>query len=195
MIVAWDKSHWELLTQSHSNDLARPGSIHGKICLFLSLPCVLALVLAIIGGTRLSEIDPSSNKSAFDFLKAASIIFLVILIGLVGIAGTTVSVWQKMPNAEKRILMAILLAFPLLTVRTIYSLLVDFVSNHTFYIFGGDAYAQLGMSVVEEMIVTLFFLVVGLTTPSMQQEVDQKEHMGGNLPLYQRSMQGNGVTV
>ena len=75
-----------------------------------------------------------------------------------------------MPQGETKIYLAVMLAIPFLAVRTIYSILADFENNSTFGILDGNAYVQLGMAVIEEMIVTAMFIGVGLVAPRMAEE-------------------------
>ena len=83
---------------------------------------------------------------------------------------------RELPWGEKRILIAVLAALPLLAIRLLYSLLSDFANNNTFSILDGDATVQLCMALIEEMIVAVIFLAAGLVAPSLknlQQGPDQ----------------------
>ena len=86
---------------------------------------------------------------------------------LVAVAGATWPLFPRLPQGETRIYLAVLAAVPLLAVRTVYSILADFENNATFAILNGSPYAQLGMAVVEEMIVTIIFIGVGVFAPRM----------------------------
>lgn len=182
-------------TLPYRNDLTRPRSFQVRILQLIHLPCILALVLAIIGGTRLASPDASKEDSAHDFLKTAGVLFLVVLIAIVGVAVSTVPVWRALPPGETKLLVAAFAAFPFLVVRMIYTLLVDFANDDTFNILGGNAFVHLGMSVVEEIIVTVIYLAVGLMVPSMSEQL-QRSSTGNAVSAEKQGLRnGNGPYV
>ena len=62
-------------------------------------------------------------------------------------------------------LYAVLLALPFISVRILYSMLAVFLTNQTtFALVNGSAIAQLCMATVEEMIVVVLYLGLGITT-------------------------------
>ena len=134
---------------------------------FTHLPCILGLVLAIYGGTKLT----SDESTAIKFLKVAAFLFLLTLLMLVGVAGATYPYFAPMATGEARIYFAVLLSLPLLAVRTVYTILADFENNSTFSVLNGNAYVQLGMAIIEEMIITIIYLVVGVLAPRMGQQL------------------------
>jgi len=81
---------------------------------------------------------------------------------------------------EKRILLAVLAALPLLAVRLLYSLLADFANNSTVSILGGNATVQLCMAIIEEMIATIMFLAAGITAPSIKNMERGSDQMAMN---------------
>ena len=89
---------------------------------------------------------------------------------------------RNLPPGEKRILYAVLLSLPLLAVRLLYSLLVDFDNNGTFNIIGGNATVQLCMAIIEEFVITYFFLVAGFMTSAATSVVNGT----GGLPMRNR---------
>ena len=91
-----------------------------------------------------------------------------------------------MPEGETRVFVAVCAAFPFLAVRTVYTILADFENDATFGILDGNAFVQLGMAVVEEMIVTVIFIVVGVMAPRFGEQV-QKHGQGlvGGKPSVQ----------
>ena len=134
----------------------------------LHIPCILALILAVIGGTRLSSSDVSKHPSGEDFEKAGGILFLAVYVGLIVLVLLTMIHFTQLPWGEKRILVAVMAALPLLAVRILYSLLADFKHDTTFNIEGGNETVQLCMSIIEEMIVMAFFLLAGITAPDIR---------------------------
>ena len=63
-------------------------------------------------------------------------------------------------------LYAVILALPFIFVRILYSMLAVFLTNQTtFALVNGSAIAQLCMATIEEMIVVVVYLGVGITAP------------------------------
>ena len=142
---------------------------------------MLALVLSIVGGTRISSSDTSKHSSGETFEKAGIIIFLISYLAIVAFAVLTVVESRDLPWGEKRILYAVLASLPLLAVRLLYSLLADFKDDSTFNIINGNATVQLCMAIIEEFIVTFFFLVAGLMAPAL----DSLLNGSGGVPMNQ----------
>lgn len=149
---------------------------------------MLALILSIVGGTRISSSDSSKHSSGETFEKAGVIIFLICFIAIVAIAIITMAEFSNLPWGEKRILYAVLASLPLLAVRLLYSLLADFKNDSTFNTVDGNATVQLCMAIIEEFIVTLFFLVSGYVAPALQSMVNG----AGGVPMNQFN-RGKGV--
>jgi len=99
-------------------------------------------------------------------LKASGILFLLAFIGLVGTAGSTATYLHSLSSPEARIMIAILVAFPLLLPRIIYVMLVDFANSATFNTTTGSIFAQLGIAIIEEFIIVIIFVTVGILTPA-----------------------------
>lgn len=155
-----------------------------RLIQLLYIPCVVALILGIVGGTDLISSDPAKRTSGQSLLKASAIVFLLAFLFLTVLAALYVVSWRNLPSGETRIYAAILFALPLLAVRLIYSLLVDFVNNSTFSTTGGDVFVQLGMAIIEEMIITIVFIIAGLVAPP------SKQRSGDQIPLSLESKQG-----
>ena len=145
----------------------------------LHLPIMLALILAIVGGTRISSSDSSKHSSGESFEKAGAIIFLISYIAIVAFAVLTMTDSRNLAQGEKRIVYAVLGSLPLLAVRLLYSLLVDFANTKTFNIVDGNPTVQLCMAIIEEFIVTIIFLVAGLVAPAL----DSLMHGADGVPM------------
>lgn len=136
-----------------------------KVLRLLHLPIILGLIMAIVGGTKLSSTDPSKQSSGQSFRKAGVILFLICYVAIFGVAVLTMGQFQNIPRGEKQILYAVLAALPLLAIRLLYSILSVFANNDTFNILDGNATVQFFMAVIEEMFITTFLLAAGLTAP------------------------------
>lgn len=145
----------------------------------LHLPILLAFILAIIGGTRISSSDSSKHSSGESFEKAGVIIFLISYIAIVAFTMLTMTEARNLPQGEKRILYAVLASLPLLAVRLLYSLLADFADNSTFNILSGNATVQLCMAIIEEFIVSCLFILAGFMAPAL----DSVMNGDGSVPM------------
>lgn len=145
----------------------------------LHIPILLALILSIVGGTRISSSNTSKHSSGEDFEKAGVIIFPISFIAIVAFALLTLAELRNLPRGEKHILYAVLASLPLLAVRLLYSLLADFKDDSTFNIVDGNATVQLCMAIIEEFLVTFFFLVSGFVAPALESIVNG----AGGVPM------------
>lgn len=171
------------------NDFIPGNTSRVRLLEMLHLPILLALILAIIGGTRISSSDSSKHSSGETFEKAGVIIFLLCYLAIVAFAGLTTAEMSKLPHGEKRILYAVLASLPLLAVRLLYSILADFEDNSTFSIIDGNATVQLCMAIIEEFIVTFFFLVSGFVAPAL----DSMMNGAGGVPMDSYNGRKGGV--
>lgn len=167
------------LTLPFRNYFISGNALRVRLLEMLHLPIMLALILAIVGGTRISSSDSSKQSSGESFEKAGAIIFLVSYLAVVAFAVLTMTDSRNLPQGEKRILYAVLGSLPLLAVRLLYSLLVDFANNKTFNIVDGNPTVQLCMAIIEEFIVTVFFLAAGLVAPAL----DSLMHGADGVPM------------
>lgn len=124
------------------------------------LVTILALILSIVGATTQSNpiVNPvPATTKAGIILFVVSWVLLCILLVLVG------SRYSSIEAGEHRLLWAILICVPLLLVRLIYSVIVDFAHNSKFNPITGNVTVQLVMAVLEEILITLIILGTGLT--------------------------------
>ena len=163
----------------HRNKFISGTALRIRLLEMLHLPIMLALILAVVGGTRISSSDSSKHSSGESFVKAGAIIFLISFIAIVAFAVLTMTDSRNLPQGERRILYIVLASLPLLAVRLLYSLLVDFANNNTFSIVNGNPTVQLCMAIIEEFIVTVLFLVAGLVAPTLNNLMQE----AGDVPM------------
>lgn len=70
---------------------------------------------------------------------------------------------KSLEKGERRTLLAVAISAPFILVRILYSVLVWFAHNDNFSLFGGDVTVQLVMAVLEEVVVVVVCLGVGMT--------------------------------
>jgi hypothetical protein len=139
----------------------------------LHIPCSLAIVLCIVGGVRQSNPDPKAQSSGKTNAKVGVVIFLLALVQIIFLALLTLPHASKVPLAQRRILHAVVLALPLLAIRLLYSLLANFSTSGTFSTIHGNPFVQLGMAIVEEIIVVVLYMAAGVAALRTYQD-DEK---------------------
>ena len=125
------------LTSYHRNDFITGNSLRTRLLEALHLPILLALILAIIGGTRISSSDVSKHGSGESFEKAGAIIFLISFIAICAFDILTMMESRNLPSGAPR------------------------------NIVEGNATVQLCMAIIEDFVVTFFFLVAGFVAPAL----------------------------
>ena len=171
---------------SHSNDFISGTTFRVRFLELLHIPILLALILAIVGGTRISSSDVSKHSSGETFEKLGVIIFVVSYLAILAIAVLTIAESRSLPTGEQCILYAVLVSLPFLAVRLLYGILADFVDNSTFSIINGNLTIQLCMSIIEEFFVTCFFLVSGFAAPPL----DSLVNGAGGVPMNNYNAKG-----
>ena len=149
----------------------------------LQLLNLLALVLSIVGGTRLDSSDESKQSEGKKLAQAGIVIFMIIFALVAVLALLTLNSLSAVPSGEKRILFGVLLALPFIFVRILYSVLADFIDNSTFTLINGNSTVRLCMSIIEEMIVATLYIATGWTADSVRDNNSGKYEQQ-TYPLY-----------
>ena len=147
----------------------------------MQLPATAALIICIIGGTDLTSAKVSDQKEGKTLLKAGVIIFLVIYLCLVTLAINSATEFNRVPAGEKRILVVVLAALPLLAVRFLWTLVAYFSDFKDFQIYGGSVIVRAFMATLEEMLIVIAYTIVGLMIP---------KYTGNQDPEAQPSLKG-----
>jgi hypothetical protein len=140
-------------------------SYRSKSVQLLHIPALIALILAISGGTDQSSSDISEHATGRTETRAAIILFLLIYIATCFLWVITVGDLHKMEGSQRRIFVCVLLALPFIAVRLLYSLIADFGHNPHFSLINGDIKIQIAMATLEEFVVVCLYTVLGLITP------------------------------
>lgn len=141
-----------------------------KIFLPIQLASLIALVLAIIGGTDQSASNPSKVDTGRTLNRVAVILFLAIWAGLSGITILTYTRIRWVLSTERKLLYAAMISIPFLLIRVAYSLAVGFSSSKSspFYTWNVNVWAQAFMQFFMEVIVMIIYVAAGLMTPKAQ---------------------------
>jgi hypothetical protein len=130
----------------------------------LNLGGLIALCLGIYGGTQQAS---NANDANFTHVnkdsKIAVILFTIIFIVAVLMFLVLITRLSDVPHGEKRLLLAVGLSLPFLTVRYLYALVCDFAQNKNFNSFFGNTTIYLIMAVLMEFIVIVICETMGFT--------------------------------
>ncbi|KAJ6138744.1 hypothetical protein N7471_005230 [Penicillium samsonianum] len=126
----------------------------------VGLFALVAVILSIVGATKNSDI---SHGLVTTETKVGLILYLVAWIGVCGLFLLVLMRTQSIEDGEHRLLLAVGISLPLILVRLIYSFIYAFGQKAEFNMLSGNVTIQLVMSVLEEFIVVLVCLGIGLT--------------------------------
>jgi hypothetical protein len=147
-----------------------------RIFNFLHLPTMVALILAITGGVK-SFTSASANGNNGQ-TKAAILIFLGVLIVQSLVALLTCLKLGHVMRDERKLVFAVGASVPFLFVRIIYSLIAIFNGRSRNFSVTANTYAavvvQACMSVIEEFVVVVLYLLAGILTPVISRSQVQR---------------------
>ena len=141
------------------------------------------LVLGIVGATQ------SVGNSSFTvspIMKAALAVFISIAGLMLCMLSYLTCFLDCMRRSEKIILSSIYACVPFFIVRLVYVALGDYGTDPRFRSFNGDVTINLVMSVLEEIIITIVLLTVGLAFPMPRKGMTDEPTMLTSQPSSRR---------
>lgn len=168
---------WPSKTDHMSRNDSMRNKDHALPPIIFKLVGVLSLaafILVIVGQTQNSDITRGVIMTE---TKVALILFLVVWVVLCGLFLFIANRSRSIADGEHRLLLAVGISIPLLLVRLIYSLIYAFGNMREFNILLGNVTIQLVMSVLEEIVIVLVCLGIGLTLevrPSTEDGYDRQ---------------------
>lgn len=137
----------------------------------LRLTTIAGFVGLIIGIAGVSIIDTNKPFKPNIEMKAAIAIFLALFVVMIFL---TLILAMQLGNAmhkwQKKLFMAIVLGWPFLLVRLVYSAVADFSDDQRFSIVNGDDTIYLCMDVLEEIVAMAICVAFGWSA------LKEKEH-------------------
>ena len=101
-------------------------------------------------------------------VKASIFVYFAVYLSLAILTILTIKKLYQLPRGEKAILFAIAAALPFLFIRIMFNILADFLMNGIFSILYGNAYVYLGMVVLEDFLIVIMYIGVGITASSFR---------------------------
>ncbi|TVY18875.1 hypothetical protein LARI1_G004010 [Lachnellula arida] len=131
----------------------------------LQLPTTIALILCIVGGMDAvsSSSTPKDRQTGIRDTKWGMGIFIAIYLILCTLTLVSVSEIRKTVSGERRVLLAVMVALPLIGSRLLWSVLCAFKGGKVFSVGDGSAVVQIAMADVQEVVVVLLYVVAGLS--------------------------------
>ncbi|KAH6678568.1 hypothetical protein B0J14DRAFT_434191, partial [Halenospora varia] len=169
-------------------------SRRSRLIQLLQLPTTIALILCIVGGTSQFSTDssPSDLKSGKDKTKAGIIIFVIIYIMFAILTFVSMFEVHKTARGEKRLLIAVIIALPMLGARLLYSVLCAFKADKIFNLVNGNVGVWVCMAVLEEVVIVVMYAVMGLTVGRYEDSMSEKvEKLGGQQRRERRNQEAN----
>ncbi|KAI9649211.1 hypothetical protein NHQ30_001779 [Ciborinia camelliae] len=139
--------------------------VQPRLLKLIEILTLVGLILGIVGGINASNAYPTTGKwiPGTDS-KVSNILFIVSFVALFAITILTSFSISHAENGEKRILLGIAIALPFLFVRLLYSILSTFVAHSTkFNSFTGSVSILLCMALLEELVIVMIYLGIGVT--------------------------------
>ena len=165
--------------------------IRPRLLSLIQIPTILALVLAIIGGTKSFNSDPNTVSTGEKLSEVAVVVFVLILMILTAVTVVTMTRLTHISQGETRIIFAVACSIPFLFVRVLFSLIAAFDHNSTtFSVTATDQKAvdvEAFMATLEEFCTVILYLVAGLAAPKIERAMvlqgARKDAYGKGQPL------------
>lgn len=148
-----------------------------------------ALVLSVIGGTKVQDSDKSSHDTGKDCLEAGSLIFLAIYVALALLTILTAFRGRAIPSTEKILIFVGAGVLPVLCVRIVYTVATCWSSaGSIFYYLAPHVAVQATMQFAMEAIAIVIYSWGGIVVPKAQ-PVDSGEV---SRDVEEQKMRGSG---
>ncbi|PYH73653.1 uncharacterized protein BO88DRAFT_484551 [Aspergillus vadensis CBS 113365] len=157
---------------SRVNDSIQRKSGRGLLPAFFRLVGLLTLagmVLCIVGASNSSSLQGITNSTE---AKVGDVLYLIAWACLCALLLVVGSKYRSIEDGEHRLVLAVGISVPLLLVRLIYSLLSVFTHNPTFNMLTGNVTVFLVMAVLEEIVIVVICLGVGMTLEVRQRTTE-----------------------
>lgn len=141
----------------------------------LRIPIIAALGLAVVGGLASANDFAKHGIYPISIFSKIAIPILIVIFAAVVMLTTWLVYHRRYAEAgEQGLALAIAASLLFLLIRLVYVTLVTFRDDGTFNVLDGSIVAFGCMAVLQEMIVTVIYIAVGLTLPKFEKETKGK---------------------
>lgn len=165
---------------SRVNDHLSEGRLNNYTFKVVEWFSFLGLILGVVGGAIASTNSSGSSYGTSPLNKVSIIMFVLVFLATLVFLAILAGKKQFVAVGEKRILALVAASAPFLAVRFSYSLIFIFTSKLRFSSTFGDAGLYLGMAVIEEIVVVLAALAVGLSLSVLPKRAKDVESSQAN---------------
>ncbi|KAI9812795.1 MAG: hypothetical protein M1826_002761 [Phylliscum demangeonii] len=143
------------------NEATSTAVLAPRLFLLLHLPFVIGIVVGIVAGIDDGNVhaDPSTTNTR---VQAAVVLVTAGFVALCGVTAYLVVKRRALFKSDLTLLWAVVLSIPLLLVRLVYSLVGAFSQDPAFELATGNAVLKAFMAVLEEFVVEVLYISVGL---------------------------------
>lgn len=131
------------------------------------------MVLSIVGLTANMSAEGLQHPDIK--VKIGMILYVVSWAVMVAMLAVVALRKGSVERGEKRTLLAVALSSPFILVRVLYAFFVWFLDNSKFSLLNGNVTVQLVMAVLEEFVVVIICLAVGMTLRIRSQEPQESD--------------------
>lgn len=150
--------------------------INPRLLRLATLAGFIALIIAIVGVCIIDTSKPFKPNSEMKVAMGIFIGLFVVMIFLTALLALQLG--NDMARWQKKLFLAIVLGWPFLLVRLVYSAMADFSDDQRFSIVGGSDTIYLCMDVLEEIIAMAICVAFGW---SAIKEKERKEVATGDV--------------
>ena len=150
----------------------RPTTLKALYIHLVRIPFIAGIILVIIGTDASNATWSTTGIYPINELTKIGFIIFIATFAVLVLMVFVFMPRRSQAEAPSRLLYDIIIAsLPFMLVRIIYSLLITFVDNAAFNPITGNVAARGFLATVEEMIITILYIYVGLKLPKLPKEV------------------------
>lgn len=155
--------------------------LHPVVFYLFHILTITCLALTIAGIT--ANMTPQAMQHPDTKIKVGMILYIVSWAQMC--LYLAILTWHRdsLEKGERRTLVAVAVSAPFVLVRILYSVFMWFLHNSNFSLFDGNVTVQLVMAVLEEFVVVIVCLAIGLTlgvrdkSPRREEEAAVSDHV------------------
>ncbi|PWY93025.1 hypothetical protein BO94DRAFT_487504 [Aspergillus sclerotioniger CBS 115572] len=132
---------------------------------FLKLITLVSFIALILGIAGVSSANDNSNGYTPDTIVKVSMAIFIVVFVIYNLAAAWLffQLSFSMRNFQKKLFMAIVLSFPFILIRVIYSAISDYTTIDKFAVLTGSPTIYLVMDVLEEIVAMALTMFLGMS--------------------------------
>lgn len=131
------------------------------------LVITIAIILSIVARVK---IEGGDETTGIKLQRAAGVLYLIVFIVICGLVVLTLINMRYIHFGENRLVYAINICLSITAARILYSLISAFEHSSAFNVFEPNIWTEAFMQVLEEMLVAVVLIAVGLVTKTRKMQ-------------------------